>query len=174
VPVAIGRGPRPLSPCRDIDPTINPTCIAMAAQCEIEVAEAVNLGQHPKTLRGRRFMVCDTQAANDLGPPRLPCTNMSMFTYRTSRSPHFPFWAVAACSLSGAHWQPDLRDWPRSVNWIRGHHHSTSRKLSLLRVGCSLFLLSNPMSLPSQGGPGPTALSVHLGRTWAVRTAQVR
>ena len=37
----------------------------MAAQCEIEVAEAVNLGQHPKTLRDVLWCVTLTEAANE-------------------------------------------------------------------------------------------------------------
>jgi hypothetical protein len=37
----------------------------MAAQCEIEVAAAVNLGQHHRTLRDFLLCVVNTQAANE-------------------------------------------------------------------------------------------------------------
>jgi hypothetical protein len=55
--------------------------------------------------------------------PIPPCATLSMLTYyRTSRSLHFPFWAV--CSLSGA--QPEI--W--SVSW----------KLRVHRIAFRLFV----------------------------------
>ena len=55
-----------------------------------------------------------------------PCATLSMLTYyRTSRSLHFPFWAV--CSLSGA--QPEI--W--SVGWNPPVHRIASSRFGILR-----------------------------------------
>ena len=91
------------------------------------------------------------------GSRRGPCATLpvSMLTYyRTSRSLHFPFWAV--CSLSGSH--PEI--W--SVSWKRPVHG----------IACRLFVVPlNPTLRSSSraraegerapGSSGP----VHSGRT---------
>ena len=69
--------------------------------------------------------VFDTMITVKAQPAELPCATLSMLTYyRTSRSLHFPFWAV--CSLSGA--QPEI--W--SVSWKPPVHR--------IAFGCLLFL----------------------------------
>ena len=81
-----------------------------------------------------------------------PCATLSMLTYyRTSRSLHFPFWAV--CSLSGA--QPEI--W--SVGWSPPVH----------RIAFRLFVAFpfNPRPSSSappegEGAPGSSG-PVHLG-----------
>jgi hypothetical protein len=82
-----------------------------------------------------------------------PCATLSMLTYyRTSRSLHFPFWAV--CSLSGA--QPEI--W--SVGWNPPVH----------RIAFRLFVAFpfNPRPSSSappegEGAPGSSG-PVHSGR----------
>ena len=70
-----------------------------------------------------------------------PCATLSMLTYyRTSRSLHFPFWAV--CSLSGA--QPEI--W--SVGWNPPVH----------RIACRLFVVPlNPTFRRSSQAEGERA-----------------
>ena len=72
-----------------------------------------------------------------------PCATLSMLTYyRTSRSLHFPFWAL--CSLSGS--QPEI--W--SVSWNPPVH----------RIACRLFLFSSQSTssafpkVEGEGAPG--------------------
>ncbi len=63
----------------------------------------------------------------------LQCATLSMLTYyRTSRSSHFPFWAV--CSLSGS--QPEI--W--SVSWKPRVH----------RIACRLFLSIRRSGVPAR------------------------
>ena len=80
-----------------------------------------------------------------------PCATLSMLAYyRTSRSLHFPFWAV--CSLSGA--QPEI--W--SVGW----------NPPVERIACRLFLASLQSTsfvvtpAEGEGAPGSSG-PVHRG-----------
>jgi hypothetical protein len=117
----------------------------------------------------RRFMVCDTQAAN---PPRLPCTNMSMFTYyRTSRSPlpilgsgsMLPFWSPLAAGSARL----------ATVRQLDSRASSFHQQKAL---ASRLFVVPLEQSnVPSEpGGPGPDCpqcpLGPYLGRTYGQST----
>ena len=73
-----------------------------------------------------------------------PCATLSMLTYyRTSRSLHFPFWAV--CSLSGA--QPEI--W--SVGWNPPVHRIAFRLFVAFPFNPTSFVVS---PAGGRGGPG--------------------
>ena len=97
--------------------------------------------------------LCALDMITCLPPSQIPCATLSMLTYyRTSRSLHFPFWAV--CSLSGA--QPEI--W--SVGWNPPVH----------RIAFRLFVAFPFNQRPSssappegEGAPGSSG-PVHSGR----------
>ncbi len=81
-----------------------------------------------------------------------PCATLSMLTcYRTSRSSHFPFWAV--CSLSGS--RPEI--W--SVSWNPPVH----------RIACRLFVVPlistfrRSSQAEGEGAPAGSSGPAHLG-----------
>jgi hypothetical protein len=93
------------------------------------------------------------RAEDDLFLRFLPCATMSTLTcYRTSRSFHFPFWAV--CSLSGT--QPEF-----SFGRLQPHVEKDKP--------CCFLLPFNPRPSSSappegEGAPGSSG-PVHLGRS---------
>ena len=109
------------------------------------------------------------RAAGFDGPPRSlgtaeaakwvsPCATLSMLTtyYRTSRSLHFPFWAV--CSLSGA--QPEI--W--SVGWNPPVHRRAFRLFVAFPLQSTSFVVS---PAGGRGGPGllwPGTLGPHTAQ----------
>ena len=82
-----------------------------------------------------------------------PCATLSMLTYyRTSRSLHFPFWAV--CSLSGA--QPEI--W--SVGWNPPVHRIAFRLFVAFPFNPRPSSSAPPEGKGAPGSSGP----VHSGR----------
>ena len=95
-----------------------------------------------------RDCVATFQTASD------PCATLSMLTYyRTSRSLHFPFWAV--CSLS--RWIPtgDL------VSQLEPTSTRIAFRLFVASLQSTSFVVSQA---EGEGAPGPAG-PVHLGRT---------
>ena len=81
-----------------------------------------------------------------------PCATLSMLTYyRTSRSLHFPFWAV--CSLSGA--QPEI--W--SVGWSPPVHRIAFRLFVAFPFNPRPSSSASPEGKGAPGSSGP----VHSG-----------
>jgi hypothetical protein len=92
-----------------------------------------------------------------------PCASMSTLTcYRTSRSFHFPFWAV--CSLSGT--QPDL-DFLQSV----AHVEKDKPSLFVASLQSTSFVVSPAEGEGAPGSSGPVHFK--LGRSGRLATSSL-
>ncbi len=100
----------------------------------------------------------------------MPCATLSMLTYyRTSRSLHFPFWAVSSCSLSGA--QPEI--W--SVSWKPPVHRIAFRLFVAFPFNQRPSSSAPPEGEGAPGSSGPVHSGRHTARDmvgqWRVRLA---